>query len=119
VQSPEVYLNQLNVTVKCAVDSDRDAILDVAHRVFVNWETFYFSSEDAQKRFQETPERFAGKLTNPVTRKRFELTAGFHRREHDGRTFYFPDASSLRAFDSDPSMYATPMIAMRPVMKSE
>jgi YHS domain-containing protein len=119
VQSPEIYLNDLGISVKCVVVEDSEAILDIAHREFVNWETFYFSSEDARRRFQETPEQFAGRLTNPVTREPFELAAGSHRREHNGRTFYFPDEVSVAEFDNDPDKYATPMLSMRPTKPGE
>ena len=78
VQGPEFYLNQLGVTVKCVVDPSRDAILDEAHRVFVNWETYYMCDDAAVKTFTAAPWKYAGTVTDPVSRERFRPDPAHH-----------------------------------------
>jgi hypothetical protein len=35
VQGPEIYLNQMGITLSCAVHADQSALLDAQHRAHV------------------------------------------------------------------------------------
>jgi len=113
VQSPEVYLNELGISVSCVVDPNRTAVLDEAHRVFVNWETFYMADAASVEVFKKSPFRFSGLITDPVTRERFQPTDASPMQTFGGRDFYFKTAESAALFAADPDAYATPMIAMQ------
>ncbi len=110
VQGPEIYLNQLGVTVKCVVDPSRDAILDEAHRVFVNWETYYLCDDAAVKTFTAAPWKYAGTVTDPVSRERFRPDGGSPTARHGDRVFYFQSAEHAATFTADPEAYATPIV---------
>jgi YHS domain-containing protein len=113
VQDPEIWLNELGVTVACPVRTDRDAVLAADHRIFVNWETYYVSSAEALADFLESPHEFTGKLTDPVTRMRFEPGGRSPRQDHAGRIFYFGSRESAATFAARPDSFATPVITMR------
>ncbi len=110
MQGPEIWLNQLGVTVACVVDPTANAILDEAHRVFVNYEAYYLSSAKARETFGDEPWRYSGLLTDPVSRERFQPDAASPSSEHEGRRFYFSSAANAQTFDQDPATYATPLV---------
>jgi len=110
VQGPEIWLNQLGVNVACVVEPAQQGILDEAHRVFVNYEAYYLSSDQAQQKFAQTPWRFTGLVTDPVSRERFQPTGKSPSTAHDGRLFYFSSADSANRFAADPAAYATPVV---------
>ena len=112
VQGPETYLNQLGIHLACAVDSSREAILDEAHRAFVNYEAYYFSSDEAKRTFAAAPYRYTGKVTDPVSRERFIPTAESPSRTFNGRLFYFETDTTVAAFDANRDKYGTPMPMM-------
>lgn len=115
VQGPEQYLKDLGISMACVVEQEVPAILDADHRVFLNYESYYFSSGDARQQFLGAPHTYAGRITDVVTRERFVATAESPRREHDGRLFLFSTTATAARFDEAPDDYATPMLAMVPV----
>jgi YHS domain-containing protein len=115
VQGPDPYLQDLGITLSCAVDPSRPAVLDAAHRAFVNYEAYYFSDEAAMQKFMAEPYRYTGKVTDPVTRARFVPAAESPTRSYGGRLFYFMSQETVSAFDSNPARYGNPMPGMRAV----
>ena len=113
VQGPEQYLNELGVTLSCAVDPSRSAIIDAAHRALVNYEAYFFADEATKEAFMAEPYRFTGRVTDPVSRARFAPTSNSPVRSHGGRLFYFSSAETAATFDTDPGKYGTPMPGMR------
>lgn len=113
MQSPELFLNDLGITVNCVVDPARPALLDEAHRVFVNWETYYLSSDEALVKFRADPLRYVGTVTDPVTRERFRPNGRHTRIEHEGRIIWFAKAENLTRFRAGPEAYVPPMIGMQ------
>jgi len=103
-------LNQLGIKVACVVDPTATAILDEAHRVFVNYEAYYFSSAKTRRAFGQEPWRYTGLLTDPVSRERFQPDATSPTTEHEGRRFFFSSAANAQTFDQDPATYATPVV---------
>ncbi len=99
MQSPELFLNDLGITVNCVVDPARPALLDEAHRVFVNWETYYLSSDEALAKFRADPLKYVGTVTDPVTRERFRPNGKHTRIEHDGRVH--PDTQNTGILGAD------------------
>jgi YHS domain-containing protein len=113
VQGPEKYLNELGVTIPCAVNPARSAVLDAAHRAFVNYEAYYFCDEASMNKFVAEPYRYTGKVTDPVTRERFIPAADSPKRSYGGRLFYFASAETAKTFDSDQMKYGNLMPGMR------
>jgi YHS domain-containing protein len=113
VQGPEKYLNELGVTIPCAVNPSRKAVLDSAHRSFVNYEAYYFCDETSMSKFVAAPYRYTGKVTDPVTRERFVPTASSLKRSYGSRLFYFVSTETVQAFDKNPIKYGTLMPGMR------
>lgn len=113
MQSPEFYLNDLGITVPCVVEPSRPALLDEQHRVFVNWETYYLSSDEALAKFRAAPLKYVGTVTDPVTRERFRPGGRNTRIEHDGRIIWFKKAENAVRFRASPEAYVPPMIGMQ------
>lgn len=113
VKGPEQYLNELGITLPCAVDSSQTAIIDASHRAFVNYEAYYFSGEATMKAFIAEPYRYTGKVTDPVSMVRFVPTAESPSRSFGGRLFYFISNETAATFDSNQMMYGNPMPGMR------
>lgn len=114
VQDPEPYLMEQHLTVFDPLEPARPALLDGAHRSFVNYEVFLFSGDDTKRRFDADPMRWCGILTDPVTRERFRPAPQAPRRERDGRVFFFASQTSAEAFDAMPDMYVLPDYRMLP-----
>ena len=113
MQGPDKYLNELGISVKCVVDPSRPAILDAAHRAFVNYEAYYFCDEASMGKFVAAPYKYTGKVTDPVTRERFEPTAESPHRSYGGRLFYFISAETATAFDGNQMKFGNLMPGMR------
>ena len=114
MQDPEPYLKDQNLTVQDPLDPSRTAILDAAHRSFVNYEIYFFADDATKRRFDATPLRWCGTLTDPVTRERFAPGDDAPRRDLNGRTFFFASASSAEMFDAMTDMYFLPDYRMLP-----
>lgn len=112
MQGPDPYLIDMGADLACVVHPDRDAVIDPAHRVFVNWETYYVSDDASRQTFMSAPYEYTGNVTDPISRARFTPTATSPRRDHGDRIFYFESDETLASFDADPDMYTTPMPGM-------
>lgn len=109
MQGPESYLTAQNMTIPSAVDPSRSAVLDPDHRVFVNYEVYFFADQDLKAAFLKDPTVFTGELTDPVTLQRFLPASDAPRTEYAGRLFLFPGAASAQAFAADPDRFALPV----------
>jgi len=116
VQGPEAYLRDFHIQLPCAVDSSAVAIIDPAHRAFVSHEVYYFSSDEARRRFESEPYRYTGKVTDPVSLVRFQPDSATPFRNTAGRLFYFASANTLALFAIQPDLYSTPKPGARPPM---
>lgn len=112
MQGPENYLKAQNMTLPSAVDPSRTAVLDANHRVFVNYEVYFFADQELKATFLKDPTAFTGELTNPVTMQRFLPSSNALRAEHAGRLFLFPDAASAQTFEAEPDRFALPVYRM-------
>ncbi len=83
-------------------------MLDAAHEARVNHETYYFSSPAARARFVADPLRWCGRVTDPVSERRFRPTAASPRASWRGRPYYFGSAATRDRFLADPARYAEP-----------
>ena len=113
MQSPEIFLVDLGIAVPCVVDPARPALLDPRHRVFVNWETYYLSSDENLAKFRADPLKYVGTVTDPVTRERFRPDRSHPRVEHEGRIIYFTKVENVARFQAGPEAYVPPMIGMQ------
>ena len=119
MQDPEQYLAALGIDVPCAILPDSGGVLDVSHRSLVNWEVYFFSSLEAKERFDHNPTRFCGLVTDPVTMSRFRPTASSARADHNGRPYFFADASNLAMFSKSPDSFAQPNPKMKKYIYTE
>jgi YHS domain-containing protein len=108
VQDPQIQLQELGVKIPDLVDPSREAVLDPAHRSFVNYETFFFADEADKRRFDADPTGACGILTDPVSKERFRPGSASPRETYDGRVYYFFSETNRAAFMKEPGAYARP-----------
>ena len=108
VQDPHVQLQELGIAIPDAVDPGRSAVLDPAHRSFVDYETFFFADDADKRRFDADPTASCGILTDPVTKQRFRPGSDAPRGEFAGRAYAFYNADNKATFDKTPEAFARP-----------
>jgi len=108
VQDPQIQLQELGIAVPDLVDPTRPALLDSAHRSFVNYETYFFADEADKRRFDADPSASCGILTDPVTKQRFRPGSDSPRGTFRDRTYFFLSAANKAKFDESPETYARP-----------
>ena len=106
VQDPQIQLQELGIAVPDAIDPRKLAVLDPAHRSFVDYETYFFADEADKRRFDADPTGSCGILTDPVTKQRFRPGSDSPRGEFAGRTYIFFDEASKATFDKAPEAFA-------------
>ncbi len=108
MQDPQVQLQELGIAVPDLLDRGKPAILDVAHRSFVNYETFFFADESEKRLFDADPTASCGVLTDPVTKQRFRPASDAPRLAYGGRIYLFIDEANKLAFEKNPEGMARP-----------
>ena len=108
MQDPQIQLQELRIAVPDALDPRKSAVLDAAHRSFVNYETFFFTHEGDKRRFDADPTAACGVLTDPVTKQRFRPGSDSERTEFAGRTYFFFTPETKAAFEKSPEAFARP-----------
>jgi YHS domain-containing protein len=108
VQDPQIQLQELGIAIPDLLDPSRPAVLDAAHRSFVNYETFFFADEADKRRFDADPTGSCGVLTDPVTKQRFRPGSDSPRGEFAGRSYIFLTEATKATFEKDPETYARP-----------
>ena len=108
MQDPQIQLKELGIVVADLIDPSRPAVLDAAHRSFVNYETFFFADEADKRRFDADPTGSCGVLTDPVTKQRFHPASDAPRSQFNGRAYLFFDEAGKAAFDKAPEALAIP-----------
>jgi YHS domain-containing protein len=114
VKDPEVFLNQLGVELSCAVNGERAAVIDEAHRRYVNWEVYFLSDEEAAGAFDWDPLRYCGLVTDPVSKNRFRPTNDSPKTVYQDRPYFFETAANLETFNQMPEGLANPAHKMVP-----
>jgi YHS domain-containing protein len=115
VQDPEIFLNDLGLSLSCAVESSRPAIIDASHRYAIGFETFFFSDSAAMQEFASDISRYCGTLTDPVSLERFRPSADSPRSTLRERIYLFASDSTKQIFDMMPDNYAWPQHHMIPL----
>ena len=106
-------MNALELEVPCAVEGNRNAVIDSDHRAYVNYEVYFFSGIRQKQRFQENPLDYCGPVTDPVSRQRFIPTRKSPRLDVDGRPFYFLSDSTMAIFQAHADSLAWPDYKMK------
>jgi YHS domain-containing protein len=106
VQDPEKYLKDFDIRLTCPVRPRQVAAINPQLRAFVNHEVFYFSDYAARAKFLKQPERYCGRITDPVSRVRFVPTRSSPRWIWNSRPYYFASDSSRLAFQATPDTFA-------------
>ncbi len=114
VQDPDLYLTSLGIEIPCAVNENAWAILDLQHRIFVNFEAYYFSERRLLQQFRGDPLRYCGILTDPVTRQRFRPAKNSRPYPYKNRSYYFVSDSTYAVFVAAPDSFAFPRVKMLP-----
>lgn len=115
MQDPEIFLRELGLSINCAVETSRPAVIDAAHRYSIGFESFFFSDSAALQKFQADIPAYCGTLTDPVTLARFRPTEHSPKSLLRERVYLFASDSSKQAFDMMPDNYAWPQHHMIPV----
>ena len=108
MQDPEAHLASFGLELPCPVRRDRNAVIDVEHRAFVNHEVFFVSSLEALEEFRRRPLRYVDHVTDPVQEVLFVPSELSPVWVHDDRPYYFLDEATLAEFKQDPYLYADP-----------
>jgi YHS domain-containing protein len=108
VQDPQIQLQELGIAIPDVLDPKKPAILDAAHRSFVNYETFFFADEADKRRFDADPTGSCGILTDPVTKERFRPGSASPRTTFAGRAYYFLNEANKATFEKNPEAVALP-----------
>ena len=108
MQDPQIQLKEIGLAVPDALDPSKAAVLDAAHRSFVNYESYFFADEDDKRRFDADPTASCGVLTDPVTKDRFRPGSDSPRGTFGGRTYVFFNAANKAAFEQNPEAVALP-----------
>lgn len=114
MQDPEVFLNDLGLTIPCVVDPSRTAVIDAALRTSIGFETFFFSDSAAMREFSTEISRYCGTLTDPVSLVRFHPDSDAPRSTLRERLYLFSSDSTKQVFDMMPDNYAWPQHHMIP-----
>jgi YHS domain-containing protein len=101
-------LLELGIAVPDALDPGKAAVVDTAHRSFVNYETFFFADETDKRRFDADPTASCGILTDPLTKQRFRPGSDSPRSNFGGRTYVFFTEANKVAFEKNPEAVALP-----------
>lgn len=112
MQDVPAYLERKGLTFAGYLNPDRPAVLDSAHTVRVNYETFAFASTAACETFRGDIVRYCGFLTDPVTKRRFRPHVGSPRHLHGKVTYLFESDGSRTAFVTDPERHRLPGFEM-------
>ncbi len=112
MQDPETYLKNLGIELPCAVDPSKPAVLDAAHRAYVNHEVYFFSTEEACANFRKDPLPWCGLVTDPVSGKRFRPTKASPHLAYAGRPYYFATKATRSKFQAQPERYKNPTRTM-------
>jgi YHS domain-containing protein len=98
VKDPAPYLSSSGISVYCAVDTTMSAVLDAEHQEMVNWEMYFFGSEEHKALFESDPLTYCGWVTDPVRRTRFRPTQDSPTTVHEGRPFFFISEATRSMF---------------------
>lgn len=108
MQDPQIQLQELGLAIPDLLDPSKSAVLDPAHRSFVNYESFFFADEADKRRFDADPSAACGILTDPVTKERFRPGSASPRTTFGGRAYYFLTEASKLVFEKNPEAVALP-----------
>ena len=90
----------------CIVNPSKPAVIDTTHMAIVNWEYYFFSDPAAKAAFMKNPLKYTGKLTDPVSRKRFTPRANSPWLFTEGRRYYFESEANRALYKKDPAPYS-------------
>lgn len=108
MQDPQIQLGELGIAIPDLIDPKRPAILDAAHRSFVNYETYFFADEGDKKRFDADPTGSCGIVTDPISKRRFRPASDAPRTLFDGRAYLFLTEEDKATFLKAPEAFARP-----------
>jgi YHS domain-containing protein len=112
VQDVPAALRRKGLTYACYMDPTRPAIIDDTHAVRVNYETYLFADTASRELFAGDIVRFAGLLTDPVSKRRFRPSQESPLIEFEQVMYYFESDSSYQMFVRDPESYRLPGFVM-------
>ena len=110
---PEALLRK-GLVFSCYLDPSRQAVIDDAHAVRINYETYLFADTLARDVFLGDVIAYCGLVTDPVTKHRFRPTVDSPTLTdvQTGVLYVFEDADSLRMFEMDPDGFRLPGYTM-------
>lgn len=112
MQDVPYFLQRKKLEFQGYIDPTRPALMDSAHVMRVNYETYLFADTFGRETFRADPVRYCGLVTDPVSRVRFRPAPDAPRTTHERVLYLFQDAANLETFESDPDLYRLPGYAM-------
>lgn len=112
MQDVPYFLQRKNLEFRGYLDPTRPALMDSAHVVRVNYETYLFADTFGRETFRADPVRYCGLVTDPVSRARFRPEPDAPRTTHERVLYVFESAANLETFESEPDLYRLPGFAM-------
>ena len=108
MQDADDFLVRKGITLKDYFDDRRPAVLEEDHMAAVNYERYFFADVEGKARFDADPRRFAGKVTDPVSKKRFVPGPASPLVEHAGQFWVFGSQATRERFERRPERYLRP-----------
>jgi YHS domain-containing protein len=105
VTDPTKFLNEESIKFNCAVNPTRPAVMDSTHMAVINWEYYFFADQAAKEEFLKSPLKYMGKLTDPVSGKRFKPSRLSPKLVDGGRTYYFSSLFTYLSYRKSPKEY--------------
>ena len=90
------------------LDARRPAVIDAAHCVRLNYETYFFADAWERERFLSDPILYCGLLTDPISRERFRPSVDSPRFTHRDVSYYFQSEKNRERFEEESDMCRLP-----------
>jgi len=81
-------------------------LLDPEHRLFVNYEIYFFADNISKARFAKNQLKHCGLVTDPIIRTRFQPLPISPAMDYMGRTYYFLTPGNREVFAAHPDSFA-------------
>lgn len=102
LKAPETYLK---TPVECPVRNIKGRP-NKLNRLVVNDQILYFCCAGCAEGFRKEPNNYLPKVTDPVSKKAFELFAEAPKAEHKGTLYFFENDKNKAEFEKEPGKYA-------------
>jgi len=112
VQDVAGFLVRKGIALRDYLDDQRPARIDPEHMVRIGYEAYFFADGESRARFLDDPVRYCGRVTDPVSRRRFRPRSDAPAADHGGVLYLFESRRNQELFGLQPERYSRPRWAM-------